>query len=146
MTNTLCSPFAEAAYKELAPAWFPGAVSRGVVVLFSEPISPKVNAFLGSRRMALSGHGHSRQFEAGDVTPDALVLTMTLSEKVRLMEDFGIGRNLYTIGEFIGEDADVVNPMGADDGRYESFFEELLEKVERTIIRIEADYHDDGGA
>ena len=36
--NTFCSPIAEAVYKEIAPAWLPKAVSRGIVVLFSEPI------------------------------------------------------------------------------------------------------------
>lgn len=37
------------------------------------------------------------------------------------MEDFGIDSNIYTIGEFIGEDTDMVNPYGADDVQYESF-------------------------
>ncbi len=70
---------------------------------------------------------------------------MTLSEKVKLMEDFGIDSNIYTIGEFIGEDTDMVNPYGADDVQYESFFEEIHKRVERVILRIEAIYHEEGG-
>ena len=42
--NTFCSPLAEAVYRSMAPTWLPSAISRGIVVLFSEPINPKVNA------------------------------------------------------------------------------------------------------
>lgn len=144
-TNTFCSPIAEAVYKEIAPAWLPEAVSRGIVVLFPEPISPKVNVILSSHDMEVSNHKHSMQMEKEDITPDTLLLVMAFSEKVKLMEDFGIENNVYTIGEFIGEDTDMINPYGADDAQYQSFFEEIQKRVERVILRIEAIYHEEGG-
>ncbi len=144
-TNTFCSPIAEAVYKEIAPAWLPEAVSRGIVVLFPEPISPKVNVILSSHDMEVSNHKHSMQMEKEDITPDTLLLVMAFSEKVKLMEDFGIDNNVYTIGEFIGEDTDMINPYGADDAQYQSFFEEVQKRVERVILRIEAIYHEEGG-
>lgn len=144
-TNTFCSPVAEAVYKEIAPAWLPDAVSRGIVVLFSEPISPKVNVILSSHDIGVSNHKHSMQLKKEDITQDTLMLTMAFSEKVKLMEDFGIDGNVYTIGEFIGEDTDMVNPYGADDAQYRSFFEEIRKRVERVILRIEAIYHEEGG-
>ncbi|MFG6328197.1 MAG: hypothetical protein K1W06_01785 [Lachnospiraceae bacterium] len=144
-TNTFCSPIAEAVYKEIAPAWLPEAVSRGIVVLFPEPISPKVNVILSSHDMEVSNHKHSMQMEKDDITPDTLLLVMAFSEKVKLMEDFGIDNNVYTIGEFIGEDTDMINPYGADDAQYQSFFEEVQKRVERVILRIEAIYHEEGG-
>ena len=61
------------------------------------------------------------------------------------MEDFGIDSNVYTIGEFIGEDTDMVNPYGADDAQYGNFFEEVQKRVERVILRMEAIYHEEGG-
>ena len=64
--NTFCSPIAEAVYKEIAPAWLPKAVSRGIVVLFSEPISPKVNVILSSHDMEVSNHEHSIQLSKED--------------------------------------------------------------------------------
>lgn len=144
-TNIFCSPIAEAVYKEIAPAWLPEAVSRGIVVLFSEPISPKVNVILSSHDIGVSNHKHSIQLEKEDITQDTLLLVMAFSEKVKLMEDFGIDSNVYTIGEFIGEDTDMVNPYGADDEQYKSFFEEVQKRVERVILRIEAIYHEEGG-
>ena len=144
-TNTFCSPVAEAVYKEIAPAWLPEAVSRGIVVLFSEPISPKVNVILSSHDIGVSNHKHSMQLHKEDITQDTLMLAMAFSEKVKLMEDFGLDSNVYTIGEFIGEDTDMVNPYGADDAQYKSFFEEVQKRVERVILRIEAIYHEEGG-
>ncbi|MFG6394574.1 MAG: hypothetical protein K1W24_10435 [Lachnospiraceae bacterium] len=144
-TNTFCSPVAEAVYKEIAPAWLPEAVSRGIVVLFSEPISPKVNVILSSHDIGVSNHKHSMQLKKEDITQDTLMLAMAFSEKVKLMEDFGLDSNVYTIGEFIGEDTDMVNPYGADDAQYKSFFEEVQKRVERVILRIEAIYHEEGG-
>lgn len=143
-TNTFCSPIAEAVYRHMAPAWIPKAVSRGMVVLFSEPISPKVNVILSSHDIGISNHKNSIQLSKDDITKDTLILTMAFSEKVKLMEDFGIDSNVYTIGEFIGEDTDMVNPYGADDEQYESFFAEIQKRVERVILRIEAIYHEEG--
>ena len=62
-TNTFCSPVAEAVYKDIAPAWLPEAVSRGIIVLFSEPISPKVNVILSGHDMGISNHKHSIQLD-----------------------------------------------------------------------------------
>ena len=144
-TNTFCSPVAEAVYKEIAPAWLPEAVSRGIVVLFSEPISPKVNVILSSHDIGVSNHKHSMQLKKEDITQDTLMLAMAFSEKVKLMEDFGLDSNVYTIGEFIGEDTDMVNPYGADDAQYKSFLKKKKKRVERVILRIEAIYHEEGG-
>ena len=144
-SNTFCSPVAEAIYREYAPAWLPEAVSRGIVVLFSEPISPKVNVMLSEKEIGISEHKYSIQLINDDITDDTLVLTMTFSEKVKLMEDFGITKNVYTIGEFIEEDTDVINPYGSDEEHYENFMVEIKKRVERVILRMEAIYHEEGG-
>lgn len=143
-TNIFCSPIAEAVYRHMAPAWIPKAVSRGIVVLFSEPISPKVNAILSSHDIGISNHKSSIQLSKDDITKDTLILAMAFSEKVKLVEDFGIDSNVYTIGEFIGEYTDMVGPYGADDEQYQNFFAEIQKRVERVILRIEAIYHEEG--
>ena len=141
--NTFCSPVAEAIYRSMAPAWIPSAISRGIVVLFSEPISPKVNILLSSHDIELSNHQYSIMLDRDEITPETLILTMTFSEKVKLMEDFGIENNLYTIGEFIEEDTDIMSPYGGEDEQYEEFFDEVYSRVERVILRIEANYHEE---
>ena len=141
--NTFCSPVAEAVYKSMAPTWLPPAVSRGIVVLFSEPINPKVNVLLSGHDFELSDHKCSVMLDKNEITPETLLITMTFSEKVKLMEDFGIEHNVYTLGEFIEEDTDITNPYGAEEELYEKFFEEVCSRVERVILRIEAKYHEE---
>ena len=41
--NTFLSPVAEGIYRYNAPGWMPKGISRGLVVLFEEPINPKCN-------------------------------------------------------------------------------------------------------
>ena len=141
--NTFRSPIAEAVYRELAPTWLPEAVSRGIVVLFSEPISPKVNVSLSDHEYGVSDHENSKIFSTDEITADTLVLTMTLSEKVKVIEDFGIEKNVYTIGEYIEDNVDISNPYGGDEEQYEKFFNEISEKIEKVILRMEAEYHED---
>lgn len=140
--NTFCSPMAEAVYRQLAPNWLPDAISRGLVVLFSEPISPKVNVILATHELAVSHHESTCQLSEQDVSEDTLVLTMTFQEKVKLVEEYGIGGNVYTIGEFIGEDTDMPKPYGDDMEQYEQFFKEISARVERVILRMESLYHE----
>ena len=100
---------------------------------------------LSEKEIGISEHKYSIQLINDDITDDTLVLTMTFSEKVKLMEDFGITKNVYTIGEFIEEDTDVINPYGSDEEHYENFMVEIKKRVERVILRIEAIYHEEGG-
>lgn len=141
--NTFCSPVAEAVYKSMAPTWLPPAISRGIVVLFSEPINPKVNVLLSGHDIEISNHKCSVMLDKNEITPETLLITMTFSEKVKLMEDFEIEHNVYTLGEFIEEDTDITNPYGAEEELYEKFFEEVCSRVERVILRIEAKYHEE---
>ena len=57
--NTFSSPLVEAIYRMKAPNWLPSSMSRGTVVLFSEPINPKVNVLLSSHDMNISNHENS---------------------------------------------------------------------------------------
>ena len=97
--NTFSSPLVEAIYRMKAPNWLPNSMSRGTVVLFSEPINPKVNVLLSSHDMNISNHENSKQLKREEITADTLLLTMTFSDKLKVIEDLGVSNNVYTIGE-----------------------------------------------
>lgn len=139
-TNTLLSPLAEGIYRKNSPDWMPKGISRGLVVLFEEPINPKCNVLLTQNGFDISGHNQSRQLVSEDLLEDTLILTMTLSEKVKLIEEFQYEKNVYTIGEFVGEDADMLDPGGSEDGKYKECFDELLLRVNKVIQKIEEQY------
>ena len=74
------------------------------------------------------------------MTEESLILTMTLSEKVKLIEQFEHEENVYTIGEFVGEDTDIVVPGSGEDEKYRECFEELVLRVNKVIGKLEKLY------
>lgn len=135
--NTFFSPMAEAMFRAKAPEWMPTPCSRGLVVLFQEPINPKVNLILSKYNISISNHKSSRQIEAEDITEDTLLLTMTLSEKVQLMEMFeGMG-HVYTLGEYTGTETDVLDPCGEGEEGYINCCEELMKRIDLVVRCVE---------
>lgn len=136
-TNTFLSPIAEGIYRQNASDWMPKGISRGLVVLFEEPINPKCNLLLTKNDYDISGHNQSRQLKKEELTEKTLILTMTLSEKVKLIEEFEHESNVYTIGEFVGEDTDIVVPGSGEDEKYRECFEELMLRVNKVIGKLQ---------
>lgn len=136
--NTFLSPVAEGIYRKISSDWMPPAISRGLVVLFEEPINPKCNVLLTQGGYHISGHGQARQLMAEDLKEHSLVLTMMLSEKVRLIEEYGYEENVYTIGEFVGRDTDIQEPV--EEEAYRSCFDELAVRMNLTIQKIKELY------
>ncbi len=139
-SNTLLSPAAEGIYRNNASEWMPKAISRGLVVLFEEPIHPKCNVLLTKNGFSISGHSQSRQLTKEDITDNSLILTMTLSEKVKLIEELGHEKNVYTIGEFVGEDTDITDPSGGEEEKYKECFDGLMLRVNKMIQKIKQLY------
>lgn len=141
--NTYLSPIAEAMYlqytqreqkKKEEESYLPACCSRGLVVLFSEPISPKVNVALSQHDMMPSAHENSMQLEQSEITQDTLLLTMTFSEKVTYLEKYQQG-DVYTLGEFVGDDTDISDPYGGEEEQYETCYNEIARRV-RKVIQI----------
>lgn len=134
--NTFLSPLAEAIFHAKTPVEVPVLCSRGLVVLFEEPINPKVNLLLSRYQIPVSDHGQSRQIEEADITENTLALTMTLSEKVQLLEMFGGRGHIYTLGEYTGEETDVLDPYGEGEEGYIQCCEELIRRIDLMADRL----------
>lgn len=132
--NTYLSPLAEAIFRHYTEneEGLPESISRGLVVLFSEPISPKVNVALSQHEMFVSSHENSQQLQKEEITEDTLLLTMTFSEKVTLMEEYH-QKNVFTLGEFVGEDTDILDPYGGEEDQYEKCYETITRRVKKVI-------------
>ena len=130
-SNTLLSPIAEGIYRSEAAVYMPEPYSRGLVVLFEEPISPKVNLLLSKHEMTPGNHSQSMQLQKEELTDKTLILTMTFPEKVQFL------------GEFAGVETDVSDPYGAEEEAYEKCFEEIEERIRLTIHRLEEEEKND---
>lgn len=135
-SNTLLSPLTEGIYRDRSPKWMPKGISRGLVVLFEEPINPKCNVLLTKNGYTISSHSQSRKLSKEDLTETTLILTMTLSEKVKLIEEFEHEDNVYTLGEYVGEDTDMTDPGGSEEEKYRECFDELVYRVDKLIRKL----------
>ena len=99
--------------------------SRGMIVLFPEPYSPKAVEAAKLRDMNLPST-FSRQLSEDDFGKDTLVLTMEASQKDKIYRKFPEARNVFTLCEFAGEgDTTIPNPYGGDEEKYRDTFDAL---------------------
>lgn len=137
--NTCRSPMAEAIFKNMEQTGDIMVISRGLVVLFGEPINPKSEVVLGKHELELANH-ISKGLKATDIKENTLILTMTENQKRRVLEDYPEGRDVYTIKEYVGELGDVVDPYGGSLIDYEECYVELARLVKKTIYKLNEEF------
>ena len=137
--NTCRSIMAETVMKSIMAGMEPGervnVHSRGLVVLFPEPVNPKAVAAIEKNHLQVS-KTVSRQFTAGDCKDGTLYLTMTDMEKRMVEEMVPHLSNLYTLREYVGESGDINEPYGGTQEDYERVYEHIDLMVKMAAQRI----------
>lgn len=111
-------------------------ISRGLVVLFSEPVSPIAATLLREHGYAIEEF-RSSQLTEEDLNSADLVLTMTGEQAERIRDDFNTQTASMSIGTFIDMEEEI--PVITEDTKdsYENCFtvlEQLMEAVADRII------------
>lgn len=133
--NTCRSPMAETILKSLQFEVDIEIRSRGTVVLFPEPANPRAETVIASHGLKLENY-RARQLKQRDITEDTLILTMTLNQKSKVMKEYDVNENIYTIKEFVEEDGEVIDPYGGDLVDYENCYSELYRLVKKVSIKL----------
>lgn len=136
--NTCRSPMAESLYYSMELGEKIEVISRGLVVLFPEPINPKAEIVLKNHGLELKEH-ITKQFQNSEVNEFTLILSMTEQQKQVLEKDYNITENCYTLKEFANEIGDVVDPYGGSLMDYEDCFNELSRLIRKTAYRVTAE-------
>jgi len=110
--------------------------SRGLVVLFPEPRNMKVTDILMNHAIPCEEQV-SMEFNPEEVTEETLVMTMNFTEKVKLVEDFELADNVFTLKEFVEEEGDVTDPYGGDESAYEDCYVELKDLLYKAKKKLE---------
>ena len=105
-------PMAETIYKSLTENESIPAISRGLVVLFSEPVNEKAVSVLEN-------------------------LTMTDKQKKQAIDKYEIENDIFSIKEFNGEEGEVKDPYGGTLVDYEECYNELLRLIKKTIYKLD---------
>lgn len=133
--NTCRSPMAEAIFKNLEKDGDRKVISRGLVVLFSEPLNPKAEIVLKKHDLELINHV-SKGLKAVDIEENTIILTMTASQKKKVTDHYPEAKDVFTIKEFAGEIGDVVDPYGQSLMEYEECYIELGRLVKKTLYKL----------
>lgn len=119
-----------------------GIESKGLVVLFPEPMNPKIVAIAASKGINLEGRV-SVQLTEEDFDSKTLVLTMDEKYKTVIYDDYTNAVNVYTVKEFVGDDGDMENPYGGELMDYGRVYENLEELAKKIIEKLR---EEDGNA
>jgi protein-tyrosine-phosphatase len=103
--------------------------SRGLVVLFPEPMNQKAEAVLISNGYSVADHV-ARQLTQEDIGDDVLILTMEDAQKEKIWENYENARNVHTLTEYIrlrGELAPLYGEPLKEYGKCYEIMEKLLD-------------------
>ncbi len=137
-SDTSTSPIAEAILQQEFLLEDILITSKGLVVLFPEPVNPKAEAVLVSHSLTMKNHV-SEPLTENDFDDRTLILTMTRAQNERLLKDHEHARNVFTLASYIQADEEITEPYGGTLADYNQMFEKLKEQVLRLskILSIE---------
>lgn len=135
-TDTSRGPLAAAITGRLLLGTDISVESRGLVVLFPEPVNQKTVAVAASRGITLKDYA-ACQLEEDDFGDDVLALVLDEKYKKRIYEDYSSATNVFTIMEFLGGSGDISDPYGgelSDYGRLYNSLEEIGIRLSKIIM------------
>lgn len=109
--------------------------SRGMVVLFPEPLDAKAHAVLDAYGYALDDIP-ARQLMQEDIKDDVLILTMEDRQKLKIWETFENARHVYTLAEFIHYSGDILPLYGEPVESYEEWVVKMDRLLDELVIHL----------
>lgn len=122
--GTLRAPMAEAIFSELVASDEIEIKSRGLIVLFPEPLNQKAEAVLASNGLYLKNY-LSQKLTTEDLIEDTLVIVMERDQKEKLLTLFPDTEHVEVLTELTGDELEIMNPYGAPLPSYGLCFETL---------------------
>lgn len=133
-TDTSPGPLAAVLLKHYLPLEQVEIDSRGLAVLFPEPMNPKTVAIAASK--GLNIERTSKQLEETDFGQDVLVLVLDESKKQTVYDDYTEAKNVYTLKEYINEAGSVTNPDGGELSDYAKLYDTLDEIIKKLAYKL----------
>ena len=109
--------------------------SKGLVVLFPEPVNPKTEAVLEENGLNVEGHAAAELVQA-DLQPRNLILVMTAALKKKISEEFENPVNVHLLTEYAGESGDIASPIGGTLEDYANCFRRMEETIRKLVIEL----------
>lgn len=107
--------------------------SRGMIVLFPEPLNPIAEEVMRQNGVNTADH-EAIAFDETALTDETLVLTMENAQKWKIIGEYGSQSNVYTLNEYIGMPDEVGSMYGKSLEEYAEAYRDL-----ERYIRLLAD-------
>lgn len=133
MDDTAGSPIADGIMRKLPIGRELTIASRGMIVLFQEPINPLAIAVAEKHGVTL-GHRMTTAFSEQDINNRNLILTMTKKQRDMIYETYENAINVYTIQEFLGAEGDIELPLGSGEEEFKEYFNRI-----NVLVRLIAE-------
>ena len=133
-SDTCRGPMAEAILKSKFLLSELEVESRGLVVLFPEPVNQKAEAILASHGLTMKDHT-AKMLEQEDFDERTLILVMEDALKQRLFQEHENVQNTWQLSEYIKEETDVTEPVGGSLADYGACYE-LLDCMISSLVVV----------
>lgn len=136
-SGTARAPMAEAIMKEYMIKYPLEIESRGLVVLFPEPVNQKAEAVLISNGINPENQ-MSRQLEQEDLETDNLIITMEEVQKQKIRENYELpeGIDMEVLTDLTGDELEIINPYGGTLQSYGLCYETLNKTIKKLVNLI----------
>lgn len=135
--NTTLSPMAETIFRETIKSSDIEVMSRGLVVLFPEPLNDYAREALLSHQMDFTKETTS-PFSIDEVNDETLILTMTISQSIKIAQEYGLTEQVFTLRKFDNEEeGDIKDPFGGGMLEYQTLYQELSELIRKMIVNLD---------
>ena len=131
-SDTCRGPMAEAILKSKFLLSELEVESRGLVVLFPEPVNQKAEAILASHGLTMKDHT-AKMLEQEDFDERTLILVMEDALKQRIFQEHENVQNTWQLSEYIKEETDVTEPVGGSLADYGACYE-LLDCISSLVV------------
>ena len=133
-SDTCRGPMAEAILKSKFLLSELEVESRGLVVLFPEPVNQKAEAILASHGLTMKDHT-AKMLEQEDFDERTLILVMEDALKQRIFQEHENVQNTWQLSEYIKEETDVTEPVGGSLEDYGACYE-LLDCMISSLVVV----------
>ena len=106
-------------------------ISRGLVVLFPEPVHVKAADMVIQKCGIESLDFQSAQLTQEEVEQSDLILTMTEEQKEKILEEYHGYKEIATLNEYARVEGAIIDPYGMEDDDYERCFEQIARLVKK---------------
>ena len=124
---------------------FPATIeSRGLVVLFPEPLNQKAEAVMISNGINMEGFT-ATQLTEEDFNEDTLVLAMEHTQKEKILDKYTNANpaHVHVLTELVGDELEILDPYGGSLQSYGLCYETLRKSIRKLVALLndsEANY------